>query len=82
MSLVSEAYSLLNAETSDDLSKWLGEDGHKQLVKFSDFFADGGVKEQLDFQMARAIREPSAERGMILFSQIQKELISGGEEEE
>ncbi len=62
LSLADESHSRLKLETSDDLSLWLGEDGHTQLEKFQTFNSPGGMRETLIRQMEEAIVKPNPNR--------------------
>lgn len=70
MALTDENNNLLEQETSDDLSKWLGEDGHKQLEKYKTFNSAGGMREILIKQMTLAINSPDLGRVAGLQEQI------------
>lgn len=58
LSIIDESHSRLKMETSDDLSKWLGEDGKQQLEKFETFYSRGGLREILIIAMQDAILNP------------------------
>ena len=66
LSLIDEAHARLKLETSDDLSLWLGEDGHKQLEKFETFNTGtggrAGTRDILIDDMQRAILNPNPNR--------------------
>ena len=72
MALTDENLELLTLETSDDLSKWLGEDGHKQLEKYKNFNSPGGMRDILIKQMTLAINSPDLGRIAGLESQSQQ----------
>jgi len=71
MAITDENYKRLKMETDDDLSKWLGEDGHKQLEKYSTFNSPGGMREILVAQMELAINSPDLGRLQGLEAQYQ-----------
>ena len=62
LAISDESWTRLELETTDDLSLWLGEDGHTQLEKFEIFNSDGGARETLELQMQEAIRSPNPNR--------------------
>lgn len=70
MSLIDQNYARIQLETSDDLSKWLGEDGHKQLQKFQDFNSPGGAREFLVTTMQEAVLNPDPNKILIGFNNI------------
>jgi len=70
MALTDENHERLILETNDDLSKWLGEDGHKQLEKYENFNNPGGMREILIKQMTLAINSPDLGRIEGLQSQV------------
>ncbi len=70
MSLVQENYGRLKAETTDELSLWLGEDGHKQLEKYETFYSDGGMRDVLTLQMQNAMSNPDPSKNDMLQVQV------------
>ena len=66
LSLIDENEQRLNLETTDDLSKWLGEDGHKQLEKYETFNSVGGMRDILILQMQNAISNPDPNANVLL----------------
>lgn len=66
MSLAQENYGRLKAETTDDLSLWLGEDGHKQLEKYETFYSEGGMRDILVMQMNNAVAAPDPSKNDLL----------------
>ena len=59
LSLVSENYARLHLKSNDELSLWLGEDGHTQLERYELFYSTGGMRDILTSQMGDAIRNPN-----------------------
>lgn len=72
LSLISEAHANLEGLTSDFLADWVGEDGHKQLEKFKNFYSKGGMKEIVSAQMSLALRNPDPTRNELILEQIQE----------
>ncbi len=62
MLIADEDYARLTLKSSDELSLWLGEDGHTQMEKYEIFYSDGGARELLVLQMQEAIRSPNPNR--------------------
>lgn len=71
MAFTDENHRKLNAETHDEESKWLAEDGHKQLEKYSTFNSPGGMREILIKQMTLAMNSPDLGRIAGLQAQVQ-----------
>jgi hypothetical protein len=72
LSLISEAHANLEGITSDFLADWVGEDGHRQLEKFKNFYSEGGMKEIVEGQLSLAMRNPDPKRNEFLAEQIQE----------
>ena len=72
MSLISEAHANLEGITSDFLADWVGEDGHRQLEKFKNFYSEGGMKEIVEGQLSLAMRNPDPSRNEFIIGQIQE----------
>ena len=59
LTLVDENHARLKLKTTDDLSLWLGEDGHTQMERYEVFNSSGGMRDILISQMRDAIRNPN-----------------------
>jgi len=64
LSLINENEARLKLETTDDLSRWLGEDGHRQQEKYETFNSAGGMKEILIELMGQAILNPDPNKNL------------------
>ena len=73
MSLIDENYARLKMKTSDDLSLWLGLDGHPQMERYEVFYSAGGMHDILTAQMQEAILNPDPNRILIGLADIEEE---------
>jgi len=73
MALINENHERLKLETSDSLSKWLGEDGHTQLERYEVFYSPGGMRDILVAQMQDAILNPDPNKILTSLSDIEDE---------
>jgi len=71
LALINENHERLKLETSDDLSRWLGEDGHTQLERYEVFYSSGGMRDILTAQMQDAILNPDPNKVLISLETIE-----------
>lgn len=69
MTAIYEGYTQLWKVSKDDASKYLGEDGHKQLEKYETFYQEGGMRDILIIRMDNAISNPDPNRAASLMTE-------------
>ena len=77
MNLIGENYARLHMKSNDELSLWLGDDGHIQLERYEVFYSAGGMRDILEAQMRDALANPNLMNNLQLES-----WLTEGEEEE
>ncbi len=78
MALISENFARLHMKSNDELSLWLGDDGHIQLERYEVFYSPGGMRDILTAQMRDALANPN----LMANVQLEAWLTNEGEESE